>query len=171
MEQWLGRADAAETGIRLHLPQAKVGQEPEAREVFLNDLQLTSVDLQAPVLTWQAIQPRLDAIDASTRRLLERVVDRTFRESISNRWFRVAMPATLPGLTLLGATLALRMRGRPLLLVWSVAYMPALFSMLLVVAGANAVRTGLDNGIWIMVAGPALPLIFGGLAAIRSRPA
>ena len=56
------------------------------------------------------------------------------------------MPATLPGLTLLGATLALRMRGRPLLLVWSVAYMPALFSMLLVVAGANAIRTGLDNG-------------------------
>ena len=97
MEQWLGRADASETGIRLHLPQAKVGQEPEVREVFLNDLQLTSVDLQAPVLTWQAIQNRLDAIDASTRRLLERVVDRTFRESISNRWFRVAMPATLPG--------------------------------------------------------------------------
>ena len=26
MQQWLGRADAAETGIRLHLPQAKVGQ-------------------------------------------------------------------------------------------------------------------------------------------------
>ena len=171
MEQWLGRADAAETGIRLHLPQAKVGQEPEVREVFLNDLQLTSVDLQAPVLTWQAIQTRLDAIDASTLRLLERVVDRTFRESISHRWFRVAMPATLPGLTLLGATLALRMRGRPLLLVWSVAYMPALFSMLLVVAGANAVRTGLDNGIWIMVAGPALPLIIGALAAMRSRPA
>ena len=122
MEQWLGRADAAQTGIRLHLPQAKVGQEPEVREVFLNDLQLTSVDLQAPVLTWQAIQTRLDAIDASTLRLLERVVDRTFRESISHRWFRVAMPATLPGLTLLGATLALRMRGRPLLLVWSVAH-------------------------------------------------
>jgi len=65
----------------------------------------------------------------------------------------------------------LRMRGRPLLFVWSVAYMPALFSMLLVVAGANAVRTGLDNGIWIMVAGPAVPLIIGGLAAMRSRPA
>ncbi|MCH2151688.1 MAG: hypothetical protein MK075_08635, partial [Phycisphaerales bacterium] len=171
MQQWLGRADAAETGIRLHLPQAKVGQEPEAREVFLNDLQLTSVDLQAPVLTWQAIKPRMASVDASTRRLLERVVDRTFRESISNRWFRVAMPATLPGLTLLGATLALRMRGRPLLLVWSVAYMPALFSMLLVVAGANAVRTGLDNGIWIMLAGPVLPLVFGALAAVRSRPA
>ena len=87
MQQWLGRADAAETGIRLHLPQAKVGQEPEAREVFLNDLQLTSVDLQAPVLTWQAIKPRMASVDASTRRLLERVVDRTFRESISNRWF------------------------------------------------------------------------------------
>jgi hypothetical protein len=43
--------------------------------------------------------------------------------------------------------------------------------MLLVVAGANAIRTGLDNGIWIMVAGPALPLIIGGLAAMRSRPA
>ena len=79
MQQWLGRADAAETGIRLHLPQAKVGQEPEAREVFLNDLQLTSVDLQAPVLTWQAIKPRMASVDASTRRLLERVVDRTFR--------------------------------------------------------------------------------------------
>ena len=44
MEQWLAERMRPRR-IRLHLPQAKVGQEPEVREEPPNDLQLTSVDL------------------------------------------------------------------------------------------------------------------------------
>ena len=171
MEQWLGRSDAASTGIRLHLPQARVDQELDVREISLNDLQINNMDLQALPLTWQEIEPRLQSVPEKTRQRLQTAVQIALSESASNRWFRLAMPATLPGLTLLGATLALRLRGRPLLLVWTLAYLPALLSMLLVVAGANAVRTGIENAEWILAAGPISPLVVGIFAALRSRPA
>ncbi|MAV54343.1 MAG: hypothetical protein CMJ28_00125 [Phycisphaerae bacterium] len=171
MEQWLGRSDAASTGIRLHLPQARVDQEPDVREISLNDLQIKSIDLQALPLTWQEIEPRLQLVPEKIRERLQTAVQIALSESTSNRWFRLAMPATLPGLTLLGATLALRLRGRPLLLVWTLAYLPALLSMLLVVAGTNAVRTGIENAEWILAAGPIFPLVVGIFAALRSRPA
>ncbi len=159
------------TGLRIFLPQAKVGQEPVRRDILLSDLQLSSVDMQPRSLTWADLEPRLGSLRDDQREMLVEVVEQERNKSLAFQQFRLAMPATIPGLTLLGAALALRMRGRPLLLVWTVAYIPATLSMLLVVAGSNAVRTGLQNGHLILAMGPGLPLLLGICVSLRTRPA
>ena len=170
MAKILTGADAEFTSLRLFLPKAQVGQAPERRDVLLSDLQLSSVDMGARPLTWKDLKPRLDSLRDDHREMLLDIVKQERNNSLAFQQFRLAMPATIPGLSLLGATLALRMRGRPLLLVWTMAYIPAILSMLLVVAGTNAVRTGIENGHWILVMGPGLPLLFGIFGCLRTRP-
>ena len=171
MAKILTGADADFTGLRVLMPQAQVGQAPERRDVVLSDLQLSSVDMEARSLTWQELEPRLDSLRDDHRELLVDIVEEERNKSLAFQQFRLAMPATIPGLALLGASLALRMRGRPLLLVWTMAYIPAILSMLLVVAGSNAVRTGVENGHLILAMGPGLPLLAGICASLRTRPA
>ena len=170
MAKILTGADAEFTGLRVYLPKAQVGQAPERRDVLLSDLQLSSVDMGARSLTWKDLEPRLDSLRDDHREMLLDIVKQERNKSLAFQQFRLAMPATIPGLSLLGATLALRMRGRPLLLVWTMAYIPAILSMLLVVAGTNAIRTGVENGHWILVMGPGLPLLFGIFGSLRTRP-